>query len=167
MKYLDILLLLQFSSANFGEWDANSICDFDSPSDFRLNNQNFTIDDCAQFCKDSDEDSQTNAPRCCSFERWTSGLSDCAIFESETQVGNTNEGSYGNINYNFYSSFIFNSTDYSNWTFGEWSEDQMGGSYCINDDSTGDTGGDTCSGWYDANPQGCGFYDDDDFIASV
>ena len=43
----------------------------------------------------------------------------------------------------------------------------MGGSYCFNDDSTGDSSGDTCTGWYDSNPQGCGFYDTDEFTASM
>lgn len=42
----------------------------------------------------------------------------------------------------------------------------MGGSYCVNDDSTGDSSGDTCSAWYDANPAGCGMYDTDEFVAS-
>jgi len=37
---------------------------------------------------------------------------------------------------------------------------------CVNDDSTTDSGGDTCSEWYDRRPQDCGEYDDDDFTAS-
>jgi hypothetical protein len=37
---------------------------------------------------------------------------------------------------------------------------------CINDDSTGDTAGDTCSGWYDQNPSGCGNYDTYNFDAA-
>ena len=39
---------------------------------------------------------------------------------------------------------------------------------CVNDDSTtSQDGHSTCSSWYDANPQGCGHYDDRDFTASV
>ena len=37
---------------------------------------------------------------------------------------------------------------------------------CVNDDSVGDSYGDTCSDWYDANPDGCGSYDTDTFTAS-
>ena len=37
---------------------------------------------------------------------------------------------------------------------------------CVNDDSVGDSDGDTCSGFYDANPWGCGNYDTESFIAS-
>ena len=37
---------------------------------------------------------------------------------------------------------------------------------CVNDDSTTDNGGDTCSEWYDRFPESCGSYDDDDFTAS-
>lgn len=37
---------------------------------------------------------------------------------------------------------------------------------CINDDSAGDTDGDTCSGYYDANPSSCGSYDTEEFIAA-
>jgi hypothetical protein len=34
-------------------------------------------------------------------------------------------------------------------------------SLCENDDSIGDVHGDTCSGWYDYYPSGCGSYDTD------
>ena len=37
---------------------------------------------------------------------------------------------------------------------------------CGNDDSTEDEYGDTCTDWYDDNPDGCGDYDDTDFTAS-
>jgi hypothetical protein len=37
---------------------------------------------------------------------------------------------------------------------------------CINDDSTTDNGGDTCSDWYTSS-SGCGSYDDIDFTAST
>ena len=37
---------------------------------------------------------------------------------------------------------------------------------CGNDDSTEDEWGDTCTDWYDDNPDGCGDYDDTDFTAS-
>lgn len=37
---------------------------------------------------------------------------------------------------------------------------------CINNDNTTDAYGDTCTSWYDSNPIGCGYYDDDDFVAS-
>ena len=37
---------------------------------------------------------------------------------------------------------------------------------CVNDNSVGDIDGDTCSGWYDNNPSGCGNYDNLLFIAS-
>ena len=36
----------------------------------------------------------------------------------------------------------------------------------MNDDSTLDSYGDSCSSYYDDNPSGCGVYDDDDFTAS-
>ncbi|SVC49281.1 uncharacterized protein METZ01_LOCUS302135, partial [marine metagenome] len=39
------------------------------------------------------------------------------------------------------------------------------GGGCVNDDSTADNYGDTCSSWYDANG-GCGNWDDDDFNAA-
>lgn len=38
-------------------------------------------------------------------------------------------------------------------------------SLCENDDSIGDVHGDTCSGWYDYYPSGCGSYDTDQFTA--
>ena len=37
---------------------------------------------------------------------------------------------------------------------------------CPNDDSIGDADADTCTGLYDANPDGCGDYDTDDFVAA-
>ena len=37
------------------------------------------------------------------------------------------------------------------------------GEECVNDDSTGDSAGDTCSMYYDGNYQGCGNYDTADF----
>ena len=37
---------------------------------------------------------------------------------------------------------------------------------CVNDDSTTDEVGDTCSEWYDYNPEDCGDYDEEDFTAS-
>jgi len=37
---------------------------------------------------------------------------------------------------------------------------------CVNDDSSHDSYGDTCSEWYDDSPSGCGLYDDSDFISS-
>jgi len=36
---------------------------------------------------------------------------------------------------------------------------------CVNDDSVGDSFGDTCSAWYDDYPSGCGNYDTVDFTA--
>ena len=38
---------------------------------------------------------------------------------------------------------------------------------CVNDDSTSDVDGDTCSSYYDNNPSDCGGWDDSDFTASV
>ena len=38
---------------------------------------------------------------------------------------------------------------------------------CINDDTYGDSGGDTCSDYYvEGNESGCGNYDTDDFISA-
>ena len=37
---------------------------------------------------------------------------------------------------------------------------------CVNDDSTTDRVGDTCSDWYDSKPEDCGDDDDEDFTAS-
>ena len=37
---------------------------------------------------------------------------------------------------------------------------------CVNNDSTSDSYGDTCSSYYDSNPGACGSADDDDFTAS-
>jgi hypothetical protein len=37
---------------------------------------------------------------------------------------------------------------------------------CVNDDSTSDSYGDTCSEWYDRYPDDCGSYEDEDFTAS-
>jgi len=37
---------------------------------------------------------------------------------------------------------------------------------CVNDDSVGDSYGDTCSSWYDAYPSSCGGYDTDEFVAA-
>merc|ERR1719290_765345 len=42
----------------------------------------------------------------------------------------------------------------------------MAGS-CFNDDTTGDSDGDTCSSWYDDNPHNCGCCDTNSFTASV
>ena len=39
-------------------------------------------------------------------------------------------------------------------------------STCVNDDSTADSWGDTCSAWYDTNDWSCGDFDDADFISS-
>ena len=54
---------------------------------------------------------------------------------------------------------------------GGTADDGGDGGDCVNDDSTSDSYGDTCSSWYDANESpgssGCtGLYDDDDFIAA-
>ena len=38
---------------------------------------------------------------------------------------------------------------------------------CVNDDSTSDEFGDTCSGWYDNNDNCSGDYDDSDFSSNV
>ena len=38
---------------------------------------------------------------------------------------------------------------------------------CVNDDSTSDDFGDTCSGWYDNNDNCSGDYDDSDFSSNV
>jgi hypothetical protein len=38
---------------------------------------------------------------------------------------------------------------------------------CVNDDSTEDEDGDTCTDWYDEYPDGCGDYDDEDFTAAT
>ena len=53
----------------------------------------------------------------------------------------------------------------------EDSADTGGDDGCVNDDSTTDSWGDSCSSWYDANEgpgsAGCtGAYDDDDFVAA-
>ena len=38
---------------------------------------------------------------------------------------------------------------------------------CVNDDSTADSAGDTCTDWYDDHPEDCrGQYDDEDFYAT-
>jgi len=36
----------------------------------------------------------------------------------------------------------------------------------MSDESVADVDGDTCSSYYDANPDGCGGYDTEDFIAA-
>jgi hypothetical protein len=41
-----------------------------------------------------------------------------------------------------------------------------GGVICVNDDTSADSDGDTCSDYYDANPGDCGGWDDDYFTAS-
>ena len=38
---------------------------------------------------------------------------------------------------------------------------------CVNDDSTADSWGDTCTSWYDDYPADCGTYDTADFIAAA
>jgi len=45
-------------------------------------------------------------------------------------------------------------------------EDFEGGEVCENDESVADVDGDTCSSYYDSNPDGCGNYDTEDFIAA-
>lgn len=40
-------------------------------------------------------------------------------------------------------------------------------SSCVNDDSTGDSYGDTCTQYYDAYPLGCGFYETSTFNSSA
>jgi len=41
------------------------------------------------------------------------------------------------------------------------------GETCVNDDTFGDSGGDTCSAYYfEGNESGCGNYDTDDFISA-
>jgi hypothetical protein len=42
----------------------------------------------------------------------------------------------------------------------------MGADACVNDDTVGDSYGDTCTDYYDANPTECGNYDSADFVAS-
>ena len=37
---------------------------------------------------------------------------------------------------------------------------------CVNDDSVQDEYSDTCTSWYDANPDACGDGDTDDFVAA-
>merc|ERR550517_994785 len=42
----------------------------------------------------------------------------------------------------------------------------LSGSNCVNDDSTVDDAGDTCSDYYDENPDDCGIHDTEDFTAA-
>jgi hypothetical protein len=45
-------------------------------------------------------------------------------------------------------------------------EDFEGGEVCENDESVADVDGDTCSSFYESNPDGCGNYDTEEFIAA-
>ena len=63
------------------------------------------------------------------------------------------------------------SASYANVAECGGSSDDGGDDGCVNDDSTTDSWGDSCSSWYDANESpgsaGCtGAYDDDDFVAA-
>lgn len=55
------LLLLNISRAKFGEWDASQICDYSTDQSFTLPNVNQTMDDCTQWCKDTDEANPTDS----------------------------------------------------------------------------------------------------------
>jgi hypothetical protein len=55
---------------------------------------------------------------------------------------------------------------YGNTWYFTSEEDFYGGEVCENDESVADVDGDTCSSYYDANPDGCGNYDTDEFIAA-
>jgi hypothetical protein len=51
----------------------------------------------------------------------------------------------------------------STGNYSDWDYDYE---VCENDESISDIDGDTCSSYYDANPEGCGEYDTEDFIAA-
>jgi hypothetical protein len=53
------------------------------------------------------------------------------------------------------------SNDYDEYDYDEYDYD-----VCENDESVSDVDGDTCSSYYDQNPDGCGNYDTDEFIAA-
>ena len=55
---------------------------------------------------------------------------------------------------------------YGNTWYFTSEEDFYGGETCYNNDFIGDVDGDTCSGYYDFNPDSCGGYDTEDFIAA-
>ena len=75
-----------------------------------------------------------------------------------------NEGAYGNTDFNYYASMNYTANA------GPALEEYpvyipTPGTECVNDDSTGDQTGDTCSMYYDNNYSGCGNWDTEDFTS--
>jgi len=101
----------------------------------------FSLEDCSEWCYSQDLNIAYGGYLCCDFEGWTSGLSDCTLYGNATGgIPYTNTGSYGDTEYNYYVSMNFTSgADGSSIVL------PIPGQECVNDDSTGDTTGDTCS----------------------
>ena len=55
---------------------------------------------------------------------------------------------------------------YNNTWYFTSAEDFESGEVCENDESVADVDGDTCSSYYESNPDGCGNFDTEDFIAA-
>ena len=94
---------------------------------------------------------------CCDYEGWTSGLADCTLWGDDNEViPFQNLGGYGDTEYNYYVSMTFTSGDAASAAAPVL---PTPGVECVNDDSTGDSGGTTCSQYYDNNYTGCGNWD--------
>ena len=151
-----VFALINNISAELGTWDSAGYCAPGYELD-TLSNTEFSLQDCADWCVANDMG--YGGEMCCDYEGWTSGLSDCTLYGDATGlIEYENFGAYGNTTYNFYSGMTFTSGD------GDFAAaDLPVGTECVNDDSTGDSGGDTCSMYYDGNYAGCGNYDTYDF----
>ena len=120
-------------------------------------------------------DDQTTGSRCCDFEGWSNGLSDCSLYSTDAQSSVKNEGGIDGSN-NHFTSFTFKSGEYNGLydagmfemglSLASIQEDNASQTHCVNDDSASDNAGDTCSSWYDSYPSSCGNYDTLGFTAS-
>ena len=148
-----ILALINEASAELGVWNTNGYCDsyyFGEATEIStIENTMFSLEDCATWCIGQDQlySSEEGTGMCCDYEGWSSGLSDCTLYgQTYGFIDYENYGVYGDTDYNFYAGMNF--TSGTNGTI----ELPTPGIVCVNDDSTGDTTGDTCSSYYDLSP---------------
>merc|ERR1712086_904501 len=161
-----IFALINNVSSEVGVWDDTAYC-VPGTELATIENTMFSLEDCAEYCVTQYEASEGyNGNACCDYEGWQSGLSDCTLYgDTDETVPYTNMGAYGNTDYNFYASMTY--TADAGVTVEDYPIDLPNpGTECVNDDSTGDRTGDTCSMYYDNNYAACGNWDTGDFTAA-
>lgn len=167
-----IFALINNSSADVGVWDDTAFCTAANSVISTIPNSQFTLQDCADYCVIQYQGSSYNGDACCDFEGWTTGLSDCTLYDNNdgwSPTGPyTNMGAYGDTTNNFYASLIITANGTGDATADYPVDLPVPGTQCVNDDSTVDLSGDTCSSMYDSYKQDfCGQFDTYEFSSYI